>query len=227
MRLLVIEDEPKVGHALLEGLQAEGYEVVLAETGEEGFFLASNRSFDLIVLDVMLPGRDGLEVLAALRKQNMTAQVLILTAKDAIEDRVAGLDAGADDYLVKPFAFPELSARIRALLRRGKSEPAASLRIGTLEIDPVTRTVLREGLRLELTVREFELLEFLARNKGRVVSREMLARDVWKEPGRATPLDNVIDVHVARLRKKLDDPFEPKLLHTVRGVGFILSEEIP
>lgn len=225
MRLLVIEDEPKVGHALLEGLQAEGYEVVLAETGEEGFFLASNRAFDLIVLDVMLPGRDGLEVLAALRKQNMAAQVLILTAKDAIEDRVAGLDTGADDYLVKPFAFPELSARIRALLRRGKPEPVALLRIGTLEIDPVTRTVLREGLRLELTVREFELLEFLARNKGRVVSREMLARDVWKEPGRATPLDNVIDVHVARLRKKLDDPFEGKLLHTVRGVGFILSEE--
>ncbi len=227
MRLLVIEDEPKVGHALQEGLQAEGYEVVLAETGEEGFFLASSRAFDLIVLDVMLPGRDGLEVLAALRKHNMTAQVLILTAKDAIEDRVAGLDTGADDYLVKPFAFPELSARIRALLRRGKSEPVASLRIGTLEIDPVTRTVLREGLRLELTVREFELLEFLARNKGRVVSREMLARDVWKEPGRATPLDNVIDVHVARLRKKLDDPFERKLLHTVRGVGFILSEGTP
>ena len=227
MRLLVIEDEPKVGHALQEGLQAEGYEVVLAETGEEGFFIASSRNFDLIVLDVMLPGRDGLEVLAALRKQNMTAQVLILTARDAIEDRVAGLDTGADDYLVKPFAFPELSARIRALLRRGKSEPVASLRIGTLEIDPVTRTVLREGLRLELTVREFELLEFLARNRGRVVSREMLARDVWKEPVRATPLDNVIDVHMARLRKKLDDPFERKLLHTVRGVGFILSEETP
>ena len=227
MRLLVIEDEPKVGHAVQEGLQAEGYEVVLAETGEEGFFIASSRNFDLIVLDVMLPGRDGLEVLAALRKQNMTAQVLILTAKDAIEDRVAGLDTGADDYLVKPFAFPELSARIRALLRRGKSEPVASLRIGTLEIDPVTRTVLREGLRLELTVREFELLEFLARNRGRVVSREMLARDVWKEPVRATPLDNVIDVHMARLRKKLDDPFERKLLHTVRGVGFILSEETP
>lgn len=225
MQLLVIEDEPKVGHALQQGLQAEGYEVVLAETGEDGFFLASSRAFDLIVLDLMLPGRDGLEVLAALRKQNMTAQVLILTAKDAIEDRVVGLDTGADDYLVKPFAFPELSARIRALLRRGKSEPVASLRVGTLEIDPVTRTVLREGLRLELTVREFELLEFFARNKGRVVSREMLARDVWKEPGRATPLDNVIDVHIARLRKKLDDPFECKLLHTVRGVGFILSEE--
>ncbi len=227
MRLLVIEDEPKVGHALLEGLQSEGYEVALAETGEEGFFLASSRAFDLIVLDVMLPGRNGLEILAALRKQNSAAQVLILTAKDAIEDRVAGLDAGADDYLVKPFAFPELSARIRALLRRGKAEPVTPLRIGALEIDPVTRIVLREGLRLELTVREFELLEYLVRNKGRVVSREMLARDVWKEPGRATPLDNVIDVHVARLRKKLDDPFEVKLLHTVRGVGFILNEENP
>jgi two-component system copper resistance phosphate regulon response regulator CusR len=227
VRLLVIEDEPKVGQALREGLQAEGYEVVLVATGEDGFFLASNRDFDLIVLDVMLPGRDGLEVLAALRKQSIFTPVLLLTAKDAVESRVAGLDAGADDYLVKPFAFPELSARIRALLRRGKSELTTLLRIGTFEIDPVIRTALREGVRLDLTVREFELLEYLARNKGRVVSREMLARDVWKEPGRATPLDNVIDVHIARLRKKLDDPFEVKLLHTVRGVGFILSEEIP
>ncbi len=227
MQLLVIEDEPKVAHALQEGLQAEGYEVSLAATGEEGFFLASSCGFDLIVLDVMLPGRNGLEVLSTLRRQNMGTPVLILTARDAVEDRVAGLDAGADDYLVKPFAFPELSARIRALLRRGKSEPVASLTIGRLEVDPVTRTVMREGDRLELTVREFELLEYLVRNKGRVVSREMLARDVWKEPGRATPLDNVIDVHVARLRKKLDDPFDIKLLHTVRGVGFILSEEIP
>ena len=227
MRLLVIEDEPKVGQALREGLQAEGYEVVLAETGEDGFFLASNRVFDLIVLDVMLPGRDGLEVLAALRRQGISTPVLLLTAKDAVESRVAGLDAGADDYLVKPFAFPELSARIRALLRRGKAEPMTLIRIGSFEVDPVTRTVLREGIRLELTVREFELLEYLARNNGRVVSREMLARDVWKEPGRATPLDNVIDVHVARLRKKLDDPFSIKLLHTVRGVGFLLSEEAP
>jgi two-component system, OmpR family, copper resistance phosphate regulon response regulator CusR len=227
VRLLVIEDEPKVGQALREGLQAEGDEVVLAETGEDGFFLASNRVFDLIVLDVMLPGRDGLEVLDALRKQSISTPVLLLTAKDAVESRVAGLDAGADDYLVKPFAFPELSARIRALLRRGKAEPMTLIRIGSFEVDPVTRTVLREGIRLELTVREFELLEYLARNNGRVVSREMLARDVWKEPGRATPLDNVIDVHVARLRKKLDDPFSIKLLHTVRGVGFLLSEEAP
>jgi len=227
VRLLVIEDEPKVGQALREGLQAEGYEVVLAATGEDGFFLASNRVFDLIVLDVMLPGRDGLEVLTALRKQSISTPVLLLTAKDAVESRVAGLDAGADDYLVKPFAFPELSARIRALSRRGKAEPMTLIRIGTFEVDPVSRTVLREGIRLDLTVREFELLEYLARNKGRVVSREMLARDVWKEPGRATPLDNVIDVHVARLRKKMDDPFAIKLLHTVRGVGFLLSEEAP
>ena len=142
MRLLVIEDEPKVGQALREGLQAEGYEVVLAETGEDGFFLASNRAFDLIVLDVMLPGRDGLEVLAALRKQSISTPVLLLTAKDVVESRVAGLDDGADDYLVKPFAFPELSARIRALSRRGKAEPMTLIRIGTFEVDPVTRTVL-------------------------------------------------------------------------------------
>jgi two-component system, OmpR family, copper resistance phosphate regulon response regulator CusR len=227
MQILVIEDEPKVGNAVREGLRAEGYEVALATTGEEGFFLANSRAFDLIVLDVMLPRRDGLEVLAALRKQSKTIPVLLLTARDAVEDRVAGLDSGADDYLVKPFAFPELSARIRALLRRGKPEPTTFLKMCGLEIDSGNRTVLREGTRLELTAREFELLEFLARNRGRVVSREMLARDVWKEPGRATPLDNVIDVHVARLRKKLDDPFELKLLHTVRGVGFILSEETP
>ncbi len=227
MQILVIEDEPKVGSAVQEGLRAEGYDVTLASSGEEGFFLANSRAFDLIVLDVMLPGRDGFEILAALRKQSTTTPVLLLTARDAIQDRVAGLDAGADDYLVKPFAFPELSARIRALLRRGKPEPSTSLRIGGLEIDPGNRTIVREAMRLELTAREFELLEFLARNQGRVVSREMLVREVWKEPGRATPLDNVIDVHVARLRKKLDDPFETKLLHTVRGVGFILSEDAP
>ena len=151
--------------------------------------------------------------------------MLLLTAKDAIEDRVVGLDAGADDYLVKPFAFPELGARIRALLRRNRSESESSLKIADLEIDPVRRTVVRNGHRLDLTVREFDLLEYLARNYNRVVSREMLARDVWKETARATPLDNVIDVHVARLRKKLDDPFEKKLLHTVRGVGFTLNEE--
>jgi two-component system, OmpR family, copper resistance phosphate regulon response regulator CusR len=225
VRILVVEDEPKVGGAIKEGLQAEGYEVTLAKTGEDGFFIASSEQFDAIVLDLMLPGRDGMEVLSTLRRRGMGTPVLLLTAKDAIEDRVSGLDAGADDYLVKPFAFPELSARIRVLLRRGKSDAPVSMRIDTLEMDPITRTVSRGGRRLDLTAREFELLEFLLRNKGRVVSREMLARDVWKEAARATPIDNVIDVHVARLRRRLDDHFEHKLLHTVRGVGFTLSEE--
>jgi DNA-binding response OmpR family regulator len=227
MQILVVEDEPKVGQALREGLEAEGYEVTLAQTGEEGFFHANTRAFDLILLDVMLPGRDGIEVLVTLRKQGAKTPVLLLTAKDAIEDRVLGLDSGADDYLVKPFAFAELSARIRALLRRNRTETESVLTIGRLEVDPVRRIVMREGQRIELTAREFELVEYLVRNHGRVVSREMLARDVWKETTRATPLDNVIDVHIARLRRKIDDPFHIKLLHTVRGVGFTLQEEQP
>jgi two-component system copper resistance phosphate regulon response regulator CusR len=225
MKILIVEDEPKVGKALSEGLKANGYEVTLAQTGEDGFFLANSHSFDVIVLDVMLPGRNGIEVLKTLRKQGLQVPVLLLTAKDSVEDRVLGLDAGADDYLVKPFAFPELRARIRALLRRGKTESIVSLKLGTLEMDLTTRLVARDAKPIELTVREFELLEFLLRNKGRVVSREMLARDVWKETNRATPLDNVIDVHIARLRRKVDDDFEPKLVRTVRGVGFMLSED--
>ena len=225
MQILLVEDETKIGSALCAGLKAEGYETVWAQTGEEGFFHASSRGFDLILLDVMLPGRDGIEVLGALRKHGNKTPVLLLTAKDGIEDRVLGLDTGADDYLVKPFAFAELSARIRALLRRNQSEPSTTLTIGRLEIDLMRRTVVREGQRIELTVREFELLEYLARHHGRIVSRDMLARDVWREVSRATPLDNVIDVHVARLRRKLDDPFATKLLQTVRGVGFTLNEE--
>ncbi len=225
MRILLVEDEIKVGNALCEGLRAEGYEIAWAQTGEDGFFQASSSAFDLILLDIMLPGRDGIEILGALRKQGLKVPVLLLTAKDAIEDRVSGLDAGADDYLVKPFAFAELSARIRALQRRNRPEPTAMLTIASLEIDPVRRTVSRDGRRIDLTAREFELLEYLARNHRRVVSRQMLARDVWQETGRATPLDNVIDVHIARLRRKMDDPFEQKLLHTVRGVGFTLSED--
>jgi two-component system, OmpR family, copper resistance phosphate regulon response regulator CusR len=225
VKILIVEDEPKVAGALKEGLESEGYDVTVARTGEEGYFYASSQGFELIILDIMLPGRDGIEILQTLRRQGARIPVLLLTAKDAVEDRVLGLDAGAEDYLVKPFAFPELGARIRALLRRNKVESETALKINHLEIDPVRRTVVRDGHRIELTVREFDLLEYLVRNHSRVVSREMLARDVWKETSRATPLDNVIDVHVARLRKKLDDPFELKLLHTVRGVGFTLNEE--
>ena len=223
-RILIVEDEPKVALALKEGLEREAYEVVVARTGEEGYSLLYGASFDLVVLDLMLPGRDGLEVLATLRARDPGSPVLVLTARDTVEDRVRGLDAGADDYLAKPFAFPELLARLRALLRRGRTEQAAELKLAELEMDVPARAASREGRSLELTAREFDLLAYLLRHKGRVVSREMLARDVWNESSRGTPLDNVIDVHIARLRRKVDDPFEVKLLHTVRGVGFVARE---
>jgi DNA-binding response OmpR family regulator len=224
VRILIVEDERKLAAALQAGLEAETYAVSVAFTGEEGFYLANTETFDLMLLDVMLPGRDGLEILRSLRQRGIRTPALLLTARDAIEDRVLGLDTGADDYLVKPFAFAELLARIRALVRRGRQDAPAILKINDLEMDMASRTVTRGGTKLDLTPREFDLLEYLVRNQGRVVSREMLARDIWKETTRHTPLDNVIDVHVARLRRKLDEPFEKKLLQTVRGVGFLIRE---
>jgi DNA-binding response OmpR family regulator len=220
-----VEDERKVAKALQEGLEAESYSIALAHSGEEGLQRVSSESFDLAVLDVMLPGRSGIEMLSAMRSQGIRVPVLLLTAKDTLADRVLGLDAGADDYLVKPFAFPELSARIRALLRRGRSESVSALQLDDLRMDLVSHTVTRGGRRLELTVKEFELLEYLLRYQGHVVSREMLARDVWKAPERYTPLDNVIDVHVGRLRRKIDEGLSRKLIHTVRGVGFVMKAE--
>jgi len=225
VRILVVEDEPKLSAALKEGLQEEGYSVSVAKTGEEGFYLIYSERFDLAVLDVMLPGRSGLEVLGRLRQNGIRIPVLLLTARDSIDDRVKGLDTGADDYLVKPFAFPELLARMRALLRRGAPDKPERLTLADLVLDTHSHTVSRAGVPLDLTAREFDLLEYLLRNQGSVVSREMLARDVWKETARATPIDNVIDVHIARLRRKLDDGFDGKLLHTVRGVGFTLRQE--
>ena len=224
MRILIVEDERKLATALQAGLEADGYHVDAAFTGEEGFYLANTERFDLLIVDVMLPGRDGVEVLRNIRKRGIRTPALLLTARDAIEDRVRGLDSGADDYLIKPFAFPELLARIRALLRRGGPEPIPVLKVNDLEMDMATRTVARGGAKLDLTPREFDLLEYLIRNQGRVVSREMLARDIWKETARHTPLDNVIDVHMARLRRKVDEPFEKKLVQTVRGVGFLVRE---
>jgi len=222
MRVLVVEDEKKVAKALREGLEAEHYDVRLASSGEEGFFLVNHETFDCVVLDLMLPHRDGIEVLTTLLKRGLQTPVLILTARDTVHDRVRGLDSGADDYLVKPFALPELLARIRALLRRGRTDQILKLRQDDLEMDLVTRKVVRAGQTLELTVKEFEVLEYLLRHVGHVVSREMLTRDVWRIAARATPLDNVIDVTIARLRRKIDDPFQTKLLQTVRGVGFAL-----
>ena len=227
MRVLLIEDDSKVAGAVKAGLMAEGYQIVVSRTGEDGYFRATTEPFDLILLDLGLPGRGGLEILAGLRGRGLSVPVLVLTARDTIEDRVAGLDTGADDYLVKPFAFAELLARLRALLRRGRSDEATRLRLADLELDCMTRTVRRGDQPIDLTAREFELLEYLLRRQGQIVSREMLARDVWKEPARGTPLDNVIDVHIARLRRKVDQGLAPRLIQTVRGVGFLVKEGEP
>ena len=223
--VLVVEDEQKVANALREGLESEGYAVAVASTGEDAFFRVSTETFDVVLLDLTLPGRDGLEILRALRQRGPDTRVLILTARDTLHDRVKGLDSGADDYLVKPFAFAELIARIRALVRRGRSVESPRLRAGDLQMDLWTRKVTRSGRAIDLTAREFELLEFLLRFEGQVVSRETLAREVWQERGRTPTLDNVIDAHVARLRKKIDAETGVKLIHTVRGVGFVVREE--
>ncbi len=227
MRVLIVEDERKLADVLTAALQAEGYEVVVAPNGEDGFYRANAEQFDLVLLDLMLPGRGGLEILRTLRHRQVQTPVLILTARDGVDDRVLGLDLGADDYLVKPFALAELLARIRALLRRGRPSETLRLKAADLELDLVARRVVRGERPLELTVREFELLEYLLRHQGSLVSREMLARDVWKEPRRATPLDNVIDVQMARLRRKIDPEGAERLIHTVRGVGFVLREGEP
>jgi DNA-binding response OmpR family regulator len=227
MRVLVVEDEQKVANALREGLEGEKYDVVVERTGEGAFFRVTTETFDIILLDLGLPGRSGLEILTALRERGLKTPVLILTARDSVQDRVSGLDGGADDYLVKPFAFAELVARIRALVRRGRAADAPRLALADLDMDLVTRKVTRAARPIDLTVREFELLEYLLRHHSQVVSREALARDVWRETARTTPLDNVIDVHIARLRRKVDVEPAVKLIHTVRGVGFMLREGEP
>jgi two-component system, OmpR family, copper resistance phosphate regulon response regulator CusR len=224
VQILIVEDEQKMAQALREGLEADGYSVRVAHTGGEGFYLINAQQFDLAIMDVMLPDHDGFEILSTIRRRGIKTPVLLLTSRDGVEDRVRGLDIGADDYLVKPFAFPELLARIRALLRRGNPAANDRFKLADLELDIARHSVTRAGQAIDLTPREFELLEYLFSNRSRVVSREMLARDVWKETARQTPLDNVIDAQMARLRKKIDGQFEAKLLQTVRGVGFVLRE---
>jgi DNA-binding response OmpR family regulator len=221
-RVLVVEDERKLLRALERGLRAEGYEVATAADGDEGRRLALAQPFDAVVLDWMLPGRDGLQVLADLRRAGRAVPILLLTARDAIEDRVTGLDSGADDYLVKPFAFAELLARLRVLLR-GRAERETVLRAGDLEVDLLDRRAVRGGEEVPLTAREYEVLVYLLRHKGQAVTRDMLGREVWKEPDHA--LTNVIDVFINTLRRKLERPGRPALIQTLRGVGYCLREE--
>ncbi len=221
-RLLIVEDERKMLRSLQKGLRAHGFDVIPAANGEEGQRLALAESFDCLVLDWMLPGRTGLEILKDVRRAGKTVPVLMLTARDAVDDRVEGLEGGADDYLVKPFAFAELVARIKALVRRGRNERETVLRIADLEMDLVTRRVVRAGTEIHLTPREFELLDYLLRHGNDIVTREMLGRDVWKESDFA--LTNVIDVCVNSLRKKIELPGQPPLIHTLRGQGYCLRE---
>jgi DNA-binding response OmpR family regulator len=221
-RVLVVEDERKILRGLERGLEAAGYEVVSATNGETGYGLALREPLDCMVLDLLLPGKDGIEVLRELRAAGKQFPVLILTARDEIEDRVIGLDAGADDYLIKPFAFAELLARLRVILRRGQAERETVLRSAGLEMDLLRRRVTRDGAEVSLTLREFEVLEYLLRHKNATVTRAMLGRDVWKEPEYA--LTNVIDVYINALRKKLEQPGGRPTIQTLRGVGYRLTE---
>jgi heavy metal response regulator len=223
MRILLVEDDRKVASFIRKGLTEEGYAVDVAHDGEAGLFMGLDRLHDVIVLDVMLPGKPGFQVLRELRQAKVITPVLLLTARDAVEDKVQGLDAGADDYLTKPFAFAELLARVRALLRRGKAAQAATLQVADLTLDPAARTVKRGGETIPLTNREFALLEYFLRNPGRVLTRTMIAEHVWDYSFDAGT--NVIDVYVNYLRKKVDAGREPKLIHTVRGVGYVLRAE--
>ncbi len=225
-RVLLVDDEPKLVEAVARALAEQDFHVLTARTGEEAFFLIHKEAPELVVLDVSLPQCSGLEVLAQIRKAGLPTPVLLLTSHNTPEDRVHGLDAGADDYLGKPFSLPELVARIRALLRRSGANAVQTVRIAVADllIDAESRTAARGGARLDLTAREFNLLLYLAEQQGRIVSREMLAQHVWHETSRFTPISNVIDVQMTRLRRKIDDPFPVRLLHTIRGVGFTLRE---
>lgn len=221
MRLLIVEDEPKTGDYLHKGLSENGFVVDLARNGVDGQHLALNGDYDLVVLDVGLPGVDGWGVLQAIRAKKQTP-VMFLTARDRVDDRVKGLELGADDYLIKPFAFSELLARIRGLLRRGKSREPEQIRVGDLEVDLLRHKVLRAGARVDLTAKEFALLALLARRQGEVLSRTLIAEQVWDMNFDSDT--NVVDVAVRRLRAKIDDPYPAKLVHTIRGIGYVLEE---
>jgi heavy metal response regulator len=220
VRILIVEDEKKVAGFIKKGLEEETYAVDVAYDGEEGFHLAAMNEYDMIILDWMLPKMDGLEVLARLRDKKVSTPILLLTAKDEVDDKVTGLNRGADDYLTKPFAFSELLARIRSLLRRGQAETQTELKVGDLILDMVSHKVSRDGEEIELTGKEYSLLEYFMRNEGKVLTRTMIAEHVWDY--NFDTFTNVIDVYVNHLRKKIDKKYPAKLLHTLRGVGYVM-----
>jgi heavy metal response regulator len=225
MRVLVVEDERKIADFIRKGLCEDGYAVDVAYDGDEALDWVAVAEFDMIVLDVMLPVRDGMEVCRLLRQRGVHIPILMLTARDTVEDRVQGLDSGADDYLVKPFAFAELLARLRALSRRERSVLGTRLQVGDLVLDSATREVSRQGMPMPLTSKEYALLEYLVRHPNQVLTRTMIAEHVWNyDFDNAT---NVIDVHIRNLRRKIDDPFPTKLIHTVRGAGYRISDRQP
>lgn len=221
MRILLVEDEPQIADFIARGLSENGHSVDIARDGEEALEWPSAADFDIIILDVMLPSIDGIEVCRTLRGQGLRTPILMLTARDAVEDRVRGLDSGADDYLIKPFAFAELLARVRALSRREPALLGTKLEVGDLVMDTATRHVMRSGAELELTAKEFALLEYLMRHPNQVLSRTVIAEHIWNYD--FDNVTNVIDVHVKNLRKKIDEGFEGKLILTVRGAGYRLS----
>jgi heavy metal response regulator len=223
MKILIAEDEKKVAHFVKKGLQEEGYAVDVASNGEDGLTLATETPYDLIILDIYMPKLDGLTVLRRLREEKVRTPVLLLTVRAAIEDKVLGLDSGADDYLTKPFVFQELLARVRALLRRQVEIGTNVLKVGDLSLDPVRRTVTRGTQRIELTLKEFSLLEYFMRHPGRVLTRTMIIEHVWNYD--FDNETNVVDVYVNYLRRKIDAGHEPKLIHTVRGVGYVMKAE--
>ncbi len=222
MKVLVVEDESKTATYLKRGLEENGFIVDVAEGGEDGAHFAQTQPYELIILDVMLPGRDGWSVVTDLRRRGVVTPILFLTARDAVRDRVKGLELGADDYLVKPFAFSELLARMRSILRRGPARQSTVLRVADLEIDIARHRAQRAGCVLDLTPKEFQLLYLLLQRSGEVLSRTLIAEQVWDINFESD--SNVVEVHVRRLRSKVDDPFEAKLIHTVRGVGYVLEQ---
>lgn len=224
MKVLLVEDEKKIGAFTAKGLREHGFVVDLATSGDDGLGMALIGEYDLLILDVMLPGRDGFSVLAELRERGMQVPVLFLTARDAVSDRIKGLEMGADDYLPKPFSFAELLARIRTILRRGPARQPTIISIGDLRLEPARMTAFRGGARLELTPKEFALLHLLARRKGEILSRHYIAQQIWDMNFDGD--SNVVDVHIRRLRIKVDDPFEHRLIKTVRGVGYALDDGV-